>query len=140
MASSKRLLLVDDESSIRITLAPILQERGFTVTTAATIPEAKDKIRNEKFDLLLCDLNIAEPGDGFVIIRAIRQVHPQCVVVILTGYPSGDGAEGAQEKIDDYVVKPADIDLLTASLNRKLAERRSWEQQAAIGSGVTPAL
>jgi DNA-binding NtrC family response regulator len=84
---SKRLLLVDDEASIRATLPLILQQRGFHVNVAASVPEAIQKIQNHNFDAVLSDLNIGQPGDGFTVVRALRKVNPRCVAIILTGYP-----------------------------------------------------
>lgn len=125
----KRLLFVDDEPSIRATLPLVLQQHGFDVTAAATVPEAIQKIQHQPFEALLSDLNIAEPGDGFAVVRAMRQVNPQCVAVILTGYPGFDTAvEGIRENIDDYIVKPVDIDVLVASMEHNLAQRRIWQQ------------
>ena len=123
---SKRVLFVDDEDSIRATLPLILQQRGFHVNVAASVPEAVQIIQNETFDALLTDLNISEPGDGFKVVRAIRDVNPWCVTIILTGYPAFESAiDAIHEKIDDYLVKPADIELLVANMERRLAERRA---------------
>ncbi len=124
MLPRKRLLFVDDEPSIRLTLAPILQQNGFEVRIAATVPEALGEIRNSRFDVLLSDLNISEAGDGFRIVRAMRQSQPHCVTVILTGYPALEPAADAMAyQVDDFVVKPADVDGLIASIQEKLAAR-----------------
>ncbi len=55
---SKRLLFVDDEEGIRLTLPLLLQARGFNVRVAASVPEALSEIRTHEFDVLLSDLNI----------------------------------------------------------------------------------
>jgi len=124
MLPRKRLLFVDDEPSIRLTLAPILQQNGFEVRIAATVPEALGEIRSSRFDVLLSDLNISEAGDGFRIVRAMRQSQPHCVTVILTGYPALEpAAEATEHQVDDFVVKPADVDGLIASIQEKLAAR-----------------
>ena len=73
MASRKRILFVDDEPSIRLTLPPVLQEHGFEVKTAASVAEALSEIRRDRFDVLLSDLNIAEEGDGFQVVGAMRK-------------------------------------------------------------------
>lgn len=126
MHKLNRLLIVDDEESIRLTLPRILQERGFDVKVAASVPEAIQKIQDYEFDALLSDLNIGQQGDGFVVVRAMRQVNPHCVTVILTGYPGFETAvQGIRHQIDDYIVKPADIDFLVASLKEKLVARQA---------------
>jgi DNA-binding NtrC family response regulator len=120
----KRLLFVDDEPAIRATLSAILQRYGFTVALAATVAEAIDKIKTEEFDLLLCDLNIDREDDGLEVIRAMREVNPRCVTIVLTGYPNEESAEVAiRLGIDDYIAKPTNADALVALLAEKLAER-----------------
>lgn len=126
MPSRKRILFVDDEPSIRLTLPSVLQEHGYEVSTAASVDEALNKIGSGRFDALLSDLNIGEPGDGFRIISAMRNRQPRCVTVILTGYPGFESAvEGIRKQVDDYLVKPADIEALLDTLDRKLSNRIS---------------
>jgi DNA-binding NtrC family response regulator len=124
VASRKRILFVDDEPSIRLTLPCILQEHGFEVTTAATVAEAMSEISRSRFDVLLSDLNIGEEGDGFLVVSAMRRSQPKCVTVILTGYPGFETAvEGIRNQVDDYLTKPADLEALITSLNQKLASK-----------------
>jgi len=87
MPNRKRLLFVDDEDGIRATLPLILQGHGFSVESAGSVPDALQKIEHDKFDVLVSDLNIAEPQDGFDVVRAMREVNPGCIAVVLTGYP-----------------------------------------------------
>jgi two-component system, NtrC family, response regulator HydG len=120
----KRLLFVDDERAIRETLSPILRRYGFTVTVAGTVEEALAKIRDNVFDLLLCDLNIHAEGDGYKVIRAMQDANPNCINMVLTGYPGVETAvEGIRLGIDDYIVKPTDADTLVARLADRLAAR-----------------
>lgn len=123
--TSKRLLFVDDEPGIRNTLPVILRKYGFVVTVAATVEEAVEEIGQRKFDVLLCDLNIEREGDGYEVVRAMRQADPRSVVVMLTAYPGVETAiEGIRVSIDDYIVKPQRADTLIALLAEKLASRR----------------
>lgn len=130
MALRKRLLFVDDEPSIRLTLPPILEDHGFEVRAAGSVAEALAEISSQKFDALLSDLNIGEEGDGFRVVSAMRRVQPQCINIILTGYPAFDSAiEALRNKVDDYLVKPADIDALLTRLSEKFASASSDEEQ-----------
>ena len=122
---SKRLLFVDDEEGIRTTLPAILQRRGFDVRVAASVAEALSEIRTHKFDVLLSDLNIGEDGNGFTVIRAMRKAHPNCVAILLTGYPAFDTAvQAIEDEVDGYLVKPADINSLVSTIERKLRTRQ----------------
>ena len=123
---SKRLLFVDDEEGIRNTLPTILERRGFDVRVAASVPEAFSEIKTHKFDVLLSDLNIGEDGNGFTVIRAMRQAHPNCVAILLTGYPAFETAvQAIEDEVDGYHVKPADINSLVSTIERKLRSRHS---------------
>lgn len=120
-----RILFVDDEAGIRMTLAPILERHGFTVSTAGTVPEALEKINHETFDVLLSDLNIGQPGDGFTVVSAMRRVQPNACTFILTGYPDFETAlEAIRSQVDDYLLKPTDVPTLIQAIERKLEHRR----------------
>ena len=120
-----RILFVDDEPSIRLTLPAILEMHGFQVRTASDVPEALTIIQKEEFDVLLSDLNIGQPGDGFTIVSAMRRTQPNAVTVIITGYPAFETAlEAIRKQVDDYVVKPTDVDQLIEIIERKLHQRQ----------------
>ncbi len=121
----RRLLFVDDEEGIRTTLPAILERRGFEVRVAASVPEAFSEIKTHEFDVLLSDLNIGEDGNGFTVIRAMRQAHPNCVAILLTGYPAFETAvQAIEDEVDGYHVKPADINSLVSTIERKLRTRQ----------------
>src|SRR5207253_3910857 len=121
---SKRLLSVDDEG-IQLTLPLVLQARGFNVRVAASVPDALSEIRTHEFDVLLSDLNIGEDGDGFAVVRAMRKAYPNCVSILLTGYPAFESAvQAIEDQVDGYFVKPAGIDPLVSTIERKLRTRQ----------------
>ncbi len=116
-----KLLFIDDEDSIRITLPAILTQEGFDVTTAATVAEAIALINRQTYDILLSDLNIGQPGDGFTVVSAMRRIQPKARTFILTGYPDFSSAlEAIRRQVDDYLTKPADIPTLVQTLKSKL--------------------
>jgi ActR/RegA family two-component response regulator len=118
----RRLLLVDDEAVIRITLSAILSKHGFEVSAAATVAEALQKITSQQFEILLSDLNIGNPGDGLTVVSAMRRTQPEAVTMILTGYPAFETAlEAIRQQVDDYIVKPADVPALVNAIESKLA-------------------
>jgi YesN/AraC family two-component response regulator len=109
----KKVLLVDDEASIRLTLSAVLKMKGFDVSVAATVPEAITAIQKERFDILLSDLNIGQPGDGFTVVSAMRRIQPDAATILITGYPDFESALIAiRNQVDTYVTKPTDIEKL----------------------------
>jgi DNA-binding NtrC family response regulator len=118
------LLFVDDEPSIRLTLPAILEESGFEIRVADSVQSALKEISSHKFDVLLSDLNIGEPRDGFSVVKAARTANPRCVAILLTGYPDLDSeTESIKKELDGYFVKPADIENLLKTIEQKLAAR-----------------
>ncbi len=119
-----RVLFVDDDPGIRITLPAILEGHGFRVTTTSSVAEALDQIGKESFDVLISDLHIGQPGDGFTVVSAMRRTQPAAITIILTGYPAFETAlEVIRAQVDDYVVKPAHVERLIGSIERCLADR-----------------
>ena len=124
MPSRRRILFVDDEPSIRLTLPPILEQHGFEVKAAANVAEAVAQIKASRFDVLISDLNVEENGDGFLVVSAMREKQPHCITLILTGFPGFETAVDALRlRVDDYVVKPVDVDTLINSLRNMLEKR-----------------
>jgi DNA-binding response OmpR family regulator len=116
-----RILLVDDEPTIRLTLPQILQMHGFQVTSVSTVPEALDAIARQPLEVLLADLNIGQPGDGFTVVSAMRRTQPTAVTIIITGFPAFETAlEAIRNQVDDYIVKPADIPSLIRVIEEHL--------------------
>jgi YesN/AraC family two-component response regulator len=117
----RTVLFVDDEPSLRLTLPQILRIHGYQVTAASSVPEALQEMQARKYDVLLTDLNIGQPGDGFTVVSAMRRTQPEAVTIILTGYPAFESAlEAIRSQVDDYIVKPANIEMLVGLIERKL--------------------
>jgi ActR/RegA family two-component response regulator len=120
----KRILFVDDEASIRLTLPPVLEQAGFEVHVAETVGDAIFEINSCQFDILISDLNIGDEGDGFLVTSAMRHIQPNCVTFILTGYPAFETAlQAIHGQVDDYLVKPVEVPSLIATLNERLSTR-----------------
>ena len=123
MAEELQVLFVDDEKNIRLTLPLMLESFGFKVTSAGTVAEALRLISERKFDVLLSDMNIDRAGDGFTVVSAMRSIQPKAVRLILTGYPDIDTAMRAiREQVDDYLVKPTEVENLVATIRSKLEQ------------------
>jgi ActR/RegA family two-component response regulator len=128
-----RILVVDDEIGIRMTLPVILERHGFQVATAGSVAEALERINHQEFDVLLSDLNIGEPGDGFTVVSAMRRVQPEACTFILTGYPDFETAlQAIRSQVDDYLIKPADVPELVSAIERKLHGRKPKMRPAPL--------
>src|SRR2546425_749511 len=126
MKGQTTILFVDDEPNIRTTLPAILTSFGFGVTSAATVPEALNLIANREFDVLISDLNIGHPADGFTVVSAMRRTQPDAITFILTGYPAFESAlEAIRRQVDDYLVKPTEIGALVENIRQKLANPKT---------------
>lgn len=120
-----RVLFVDDEPSIRLTLPPVLQEAGFEVRVSESVPDALFEINTNPYDVLISDLNIGEDGDGFLVVSAMRHIQPSCTNFILTGYPAFETAlQAIHNQVDDYLVKPVEVGSLIKSVRDKVESRR----------------
>lgn len=120
-----RMLFVDDEPALRLTLPAILQMHNFEVHSSASVAEALQQINAAKFDVLVADLNIGEPGDGFTVVSAMRRTQPECVNIILTGYPAFESAlEAIRSQVDDYLIKPCDAVTLVNAIEQRMNDPR----------------
>src|SRR5436305_9220523 len=117
------VLVVDDELLIRDTLAEFLQQEGFAVRAAATGEEALDLARRQKFDAVLCDVNL--PGlDGIEVLERVSAVSPETFVLLITAYATVESAvEAFQKGAHDYLMKPIILHEVLGKLRRLLKQR-----------------
>lgn len=121
MAPAK-LLLVDDDETIRYTLGIILRKHGFEVTVASTVNEALKHIGSEVFDVLLSDLHMPGAGDGLTVVSAMRHANPKAVTILLSSFPHMDAAAQAiLLQTDEILVKPMDVNMLVDAIKQRLA-------------------
>jgi signal transduction histidine kinase len=119
-----RLLVVDDEESVAVTIGAILEMDGYTVSVSMSGADALRQIRETLFDLVLTDLRL-DDVDGLTIISEICRVQPDTVAIILTGYASMESAiKALREGAYDYLVKPCDVDELRAVVARGIERRQ----------------
>ena len=123
-----KLLIVDDEESVLVTMQAILQMDGYEVATASRGMAALELLRQQQYDLVLTDLRL-EDADGLAILAEVRRQSPETVTIMLTGYASLDSAVKAlREGAYDYLTKPCDVEELKATVARGI-ERRQLAQQ-----------
>lgn len=120
----KRILVIDDEESIRALLTDFLETEGFSVTAVATGEEGYQEAMRDDYRLIMCDLSL--PGDdGITIIEHIKKNDPEVVVVIITGNSSMENLQSAiHVGAFDYISKPFDLDEVLFCVKRAVAARQ----------------
>jgi DNA-binding response OmpR family regulator len=143
-----RLLLVDDNDSLRFTLPLVLQKNGFDVSVAANVNEALKLIGSQTFDALLTDLHMPDAGDGLTVVSAMRHANPRAVTLIFSGYPAmKEAAEAILSQTDGILVKPLAVETLVDTIRdwikrgptattplRQLSDLVEYETVATIAS------
>jgi len=119
-----KILLVDDNDSVRTTLSAVLAANKFRVTAAANVSEALHLIDTEAFDVLLCDLHMPGAGDGFTVVSAMRHTNANAVTLVFTGYPAlQEAMDAILLQADEILVKPMDVGSMVALIRTKLQKQ-----------------
>lgn len=90
-----KVLLVDDDDGVRDMMTVTLEHKGFEVVAAASVTEALRHISTENFDVLITDLHMPNPGDGFTVVTAMRHSQPNALTLLISGYPDVQSAMAA---------------------------------------------
>lgn len=127
-----KILIIDDEESIRKSLAAVLEEKGYLVDMAENGQVAIEKSKTKAYNLALIDIRL--PGmEGTDLLTAIKENTPDMVGIIVTGYPSLQNAiEAVNKGADGYIVKPFAIDVLLDMVKKHLKiqqETRKYSEQ-----------
>jgi two-component system response regulator PilR (NtrC family) len=128
MASS--VLVVDDEAASRESLVDVLKDEGYEATAAASTDAALELIEHGEFDLVVTDLRM--PGrDGIALLREVRKLCPQTLVILMTAYASVETAvQALRDGAHDYMIKPLQYDDVLAKIARLLERRElAWQIQ-----------
>ena len=117
-----RVLVVDDDEVVRMSLSFVLEQSGFTVTVAANVPEALKYISSESYDVLLSDLHMPGAGDGLTVVSAMRHANPMAVTLLLSAFPEMNAAAQAiLHQADEILVKPMDVVSLIRVIHQRVA-------------------
>lgn len=132
MNPTASILIVDDEPVVRDSLGKWFEEEGFAVETASTAGEALLRLANQRWDLALVDIKM--PGmDGLELQRKIRDVDPEIIVIIMTGYASVETAvQALKDGAYDYIMKPFDPDDLAHGVRKALEHRRMKQENVRL--------
>ena len=120
-----KVLLVDDDEAIREMMTATLEHKGFEVVAAANVTEALKLITTESFDVLITDLHMPNPSDGFAVITAMRHIQPKALTLLVSGYPDVKSAMDAiLLEADEIIVKPFETKTLANLVHDKLLSRK----------------
>src|ERR1700678_4365995 len=122
---SHKVLLVDDDDSVREMMTLTLELKGFAVVSAVNVTEALKLITTESFDVLITDLHMPNPSDGFAVITAMRHIQPKALTLLVSGYPDVNSAMDAiLLEADEIIVKPFEAKKLADLVRDKLLTRK----------------
>jgi DNA-binding response OmpR family regulator len=120
-----KVLLVDDDDSVRDMMTLTLEHKGFAVIAAASVTEALRHIATESFDVLITDLHMPNSGDGFTVVTAMRHSQPNALTLLVSGYPDVQSAMSAiLLEADEIIVKPFDVGRLADLVREKMLIRK----------------
>ena len=133
-----RILIVDDESSLRTALFRMLDRKGYSVLTAGRADEARMLMQGDQtLDLALVDMNLPD-GDGIELMSTIKQTHPTCQVVILTGHGTIENAVRATQRgAFHFMMKPFNMDELISLVDKALAHKKLQQENLSLKAELT---
>jgi len=124
----RRILLVDDEVAILLTLQAVLEINGFEVETAASAREAKLKIRNNQYHMVITDMRMESESAGNEVVIAARKSPYRPAVAMLTAFPMGAEDEG--NDADEVLVKPMNTNDLLVQIEALLVTHEDSKRRA----------
>ena len=128
MDKKPRILVVDDDETIRTTMKVILQDEGYTVDLAATGKEAIQKTQENAYNLALLDIRLPDI-EGVELLKLLKDNVPRTRRIMVTGYPSMQNAITALNKnADAYLLKPVDVEKLLKTVKDQLQAQKEEQK------------
>lgn len=134
----RRILLVDDEVAVLLTLKAVLEISGFDVDTAASAREGKSKLRNHEYHMVITDMRMESDASGREVIQAARSATYHPAVALLTAFPLAD-EDWQSIGADKMLVKPMHTRVLLQQIEKMLsaheAKLKIWSVPAPKSAG-----
>jgi DNA-binding response OmpR family regulator len=135
----RRILLVDDEVAVLLTLKAVLEISGFDVETAASAREGKSKLRTREYHMVITDMRMESEASGAEVIAAARTASYHPAVALLTAFPVAD-EDWQMMGADKMLVKPMHTQILLQQIEKLLANHEAklaiWSSPAPAAAGV----
>jgi DNA-binding response OmpR family regulator len=126
----QRILLVDDELAILLTLKAVLEINGFEVETAASAREAKSKLKANSYHMVITDMRMENESAGLEVVAAAKAAAYKPAVAMLTAFPDPD-SDWRDQGMDQMLVKPMNTSDLLLQLEALLVSHEDKKQKAA---------
>jgi len=137
--SQGKLLIVDDELSVRDSLGKWFREEGYEIGTAESASDALTRMAENKWDVALLDIKM-RGTDGIELQRMLHDMDPELTVIMMTGYASVETAVTALKNgAYDYVSKPLDPDEIAHLVKKALAHKRAEKENVRLRETVAEA-
>ncbi|HEY8670095.1 MAG TPA: response regulator [Terriglobales bacterium] len=121
-----KILLVDDDDNDILLTRKSLESKNCEVVSATSVTEALKQIASQAFDVLITDLHMPEPGDGFAVVTAMRHFQPQVLNLVCSSYPDVQKSMAAiLLQADEVLVKPFVADQLAALIDKSKLTSKS---------------
>src|SRR4030066_811088 len=105
-----RILIIEDEKSLKEVLRILLEEEGYEITAASNGLEGMDYIQNDIFDLVVTDIKMPK-ADGFEVLKKVKAISPSTIVIMITAFATTESTiEAMKEDAIQYIHKPFKID------------------------------
>ena len=134
--AKRRVLLVDDEVTVLLTLKAVLEISGFDVDTAASAREARSKIKLREYQMVITDMRMESDAAGREVIKAARTAAYHPAVALLTAFPDDDWADMGADKM---LVKPMQTNILLRQIEKMLDTHSAKLQRLANSAAAPPA-
>ena len=132
----RRILLVDDEVTVLLTLKAVLEISGFDVETAASAREGRAKIKHHEYDMVITDMRMESEASGAEVVHAARVAPYHPAVALLTAFPVDEGDWDSGIAPDKVLVKATQTRVLLGQLEKMLTTRAEKLQRVAKKASV----
>jgi DNA-binding NtrC family response regulator len=133
--NQNRILIVDDDDTIRTTMKAILEDEGYAVDLAASGKEGIQKSKDTAYNVALLDIRLPDM-EGVELLKLMTPALPRTRKIMVTGYPSTQNAiEALNKNADAYLIKPVDIEKLLKTIKEQLMlqeDERNFSEQKVV--------
>ena len=136
MSNGARILVVDDERSMREFLEIFLQREGYEVITAGDVASGRLALKSDEFDVLISDIQMPD-GSGLDLLRVAQEHSPETLVVMITAYASTETALAAMKLgAYDYITKPFQVDAVRLAVEKALEKKLLFSENRRLRSAL----